>query len=350
MKAIAITKAPRVGGLEEALRLLELPDPTPKGRQILVRVVASCILIDNIHMAEGSFFGWWPRPRASRKKPAVLGSNFSGVVVETGPRVKKFVVGDAVFGLGDLSQKRAWAERMCISQDWAWKKPKTLSHEKAAAFSLAGPVAFATVQSARIKPDDCCVVVGASGAIGSLILRMLKARGAYVTAVCSGRNAELVTALGADRVVDYTKSSLADELEGETVDRVFDTVGGLDIEHEAMRVLKRSGAFLTVCGPQKYPGQRRLGFGEWLRMVGYLIGRSLFSRVRGPKYAIAGHTTRKTVTQALDVLLAAGIDPPIDRIVPMTEPAMREAVAYVRSKRARGRVVVAVSPGGESPA
>ncbi len=348
MKAIAITKPPEPGGLEEALRLLELPDPVPKGKQIVVRVVASCIVIDNIHMMEGTFFGWWPRPRASEVRPVVPGSNFSGIVIEAGPRAKKFAVGDAVFGMGDASQKRAWAERYCVTEDWAWKKPVALSHEEAAAFSLAGPVAFVTVEKARVGEGDRCVVIGASGGVGGHVIQFLKGKGAHVTAVCSGQNTGFVTSLGADRVVDYTQNSFADvlEREGTAVDVVFDCVGGLDIEESALRVLKRGGAYIAVCGPEKYPGRRRLGLGSWLRMIGYLVVRSVASRFRGPKYVLAGFMNRKTVGQALAALLAAGIKPSIDRVVPLTEADMREAIAHVRTKRARGRVVVAVSAEG----
>jgi NADPH:quinone reductase-like Zn-dependent oxidoreductase len=345
VKAIAITRPPDVGRLEEELRLLDMPDPRSRGKEILVRVVASCIVIDNIHMAEGSFFGRWPRPRASRDRPVVLGSNFSGIVVGTGPRARRFAVGDAVFGLGDMGQKRAWAELYCVGQAWAWKKPGELSHGEAAAFSLAGPVAFVTVEKAGVGSNHRCVVVGASGGIGSLIIQFLKWKGAHVTAVCSARNAGFVTSLGADRVIDYTNESFADVLEREdaSIDRVFDCVGGLEIEAAAVRVLKRSGTFLTVCGPLKYPGESRLGWGAWIRMIAHLVGRSVGSRFRGPKYVIAGHMTRKAIGQALSLMLHAGIRPSVGRVVRMTEPEMREAIAYVRSKRARGRVVVAVS-------
>lgn len=346
MKAIAITRPPEVGRLEDELRLLEMPDPKHQGKEIVVRIVASCIYIDNIHHAEGTFFGRWPRPRASEDRPIILGSSFSGVVVETGPRARRFAVGDAVFGLGDISQKGAWAERYCVAEGWAWKKPEELSHEEAAAFSLAGPVAFVTVKKAGVGANDRCVVVGASGGVGSFITQFLKSKGAHVTGVCSARNAEFVTSLGADRVIDYQRASFADVLEGEgvRVDRVFDCVGGLEIEAAALRVLRPSGAFLTVCGPVKYAGDSRLDWSAWIRMISYLVVRSLTSRLRGPKYLMTGFMTRKTIGEALSVMLRAGIRPSVARVVPLNEPEMREAVAYVRSHRARGRVVVAVSP------
>lgn len=124
-------------------------------------------------------------------------------------------------------------------------KPHTLSHVEAAASMLSGCVAWAAIKTARIEAGDHCLVVGASGAIGSLMVQFLKSKGAHVTGVCSGANAGLVNALGADDTIDYKQTDFGAQ-GWSTYDKVFDLVGGREVETAACRTLKRKGRFVTL--------------------------------------------------------------------------------------------------------
>ena len=342
MQAFAYTRPPAVGQLAQELQLIDCPQPVPGTQQLLVRMHASCINIDDIHIAEGTFFGGMYRSRASIDQPAIPGVDVAGTVAGLGAQVKGVAIGDPVLGfLMPQAGSGSWAEYCCLDAMLSVPIPDGYTWQEAAACGIGGKTAADAVCAARRSSGQTCVVVGATGGIGSIIVQVLACQGVRVVAVCSGTNAALAASLGADTVVDYTRGPFSSQLPQMSIDAVIDCVGGRDTERQARTVLGAAGRFVTLCGPEQYVGESRLGRTGVARMMAYVVWRTLWSRIRGPRYVLGG--MGRSLAPLRDLVLANGIRPPIDRIVPFGLTAMRDASAHVRSHSARGKVVIAIT-------
>jgi NADPH:quinone reductase-like Zn-dependent oxidoreductase len=340
MKALGIKKQLEIGELKNELMLLEAPIPEPEPNQILVKIHATCINIDDIHAAEGTFLGGFQPYKASKDNPCICGVDVAGTVIKVGTEVTAFKPGNEILGYAMPKGNGSWAEYCCIPEKTALNKPSEYSFEEAAACAIGGKTAANGVMSADISQSQTCLVVGASGGIGTLIVQILKALGASVTGVCSSRNTELVISLGADRVIDYTKGSFENQVEGEKFDRVIDCIGGKDTEAQAIKILKKSGLFVTLCGPEKYIGETRNSKWGLFKMFSYISLKAFISMIIGPRYIMAGIGSSPAPIQNL--ILKNSIKPIIDRKLSLDENSVKDGIAYVASHRARGKVVISV--------
>lgn len=347
MKALGFNRQLEIGELKNALTLMEVPIPEPGPEEIQVKIHASCINIDDIHMAEGTFLGGVLPVKASEENPKICGVDVAGIVQKTGEKVTDFKPGDAVFGYSPPKGHGAWAQYTCIPQKNTLNKPPEYSFEEAAACAIGGKTASNAVMSSGDVSEKTCLVIGASGGIGAIIVQILKKSGAVVTGVCSGKNQDLVLSLGADDVIDYTRGPFEQQVKGRRFDRVIDCIGGKETERAGIQVLKKNGRFVTLCGPDKYIGETRSSTWDMVKMFSYVSWRAFSSLVLGPRYIMAGMSS--TPQPVKDHILAHAIKPPIDRIIPFDEKSVREGLAYVASHRARGKVVISVIP-SDTPA
>ena len=220
-----------IGELEANLNMHDVAVPEPAKGELLVRMHASSINIDDIHIAEGTFFGGLKKSRASAQQPVTPGVDVAGTVEKIGEGVSGFAVGDAVMGiLGPKALRGAWSQYCCLSTDRAIKKPGNYSFAEAAACAVAGKTAATAVMSSALQSGQTAIVVGASGGIGSIIVQILSRQGVRVIGVCSGRNAALVGSLGADTIVDYTRGPYGEQLSLKA-DVVIDCVGGVTLSN-----------------------------------------------------------------------------------------------------------------------
>jgi NADPH:quinone reductase-like Zn-dependent oxidoreductase len=326
--------------------MLELPAPKPRPREALIQVCASTINIDDIHVAEGTFYGGVPlgaRPR--RNRPVTPGSDVAGIVIGVGPEVRSLRVGDAVFGVQvPFRPGGAWAEMTAVDERWLTPKPENLSFGTAAACGVSGLVAESALQALRLRPQLRLVVVGASGGIGGMAVQLAARAGAEVIGVCSAAHAETARRLGCSLVIDYHGNSWAQKLQDVgrvPIDRVLDTVGGRDIEKAARRVLRREGLFVTVVGPERFIGDRPLGWPGIFAALARIGGRIAFSRILGPRYILTGPSRGGgAALSAVAEAAAAGILPPIDSTVPFELDPLRDALRRAASHRNHGRIVI----------
>ncbi|MEO6142928.1 MAG: NAD(P)-dependent alcohol dehydrogenase [Dermatophilaceae bacterium] len=229
-------------GPPEVVRILEVQKPTPKDNEVLVKVYATTVnRTDCACRAAKPFFmrlfTGLTRPRAT-----ILGNEFAGAVEALGSAVASFKIGDRVFGYNE-GPFGAHAEYLSIPEDGSLATmPVNVTFEEAAPSTEGSHYALSHIRAAKISSGQDVLVYGATGAIGSAAVQLLKSLGANVTAVCDAKNLELVRGLGADRVIDYTAVDFTrDE---QSYDVVLDSVGKSSFSI-CKRLLKPGGLYLS---------------------------------------------------------------------------------------------------------
>lgn len=237
----------RFGG-PEVVRIEEVPKPAPKADEVLIRVQASTVSVaDHRTRARDLPDGmWFYIPLALgvfRPRKRVLGMDVAGVVEAVGDDVTGFAPGDEVIAMLGAAFG-GHAEYACVSQSGAIAlKPPNLTADEAVTLVFGGYTALSFLNHLDLVPGAEVLVNGASGAVGTAVVQLAKHRGARVTAVCSGGNAELVRSLGADRVIDYTAEDFTQN--GETYDAIVECVGNAPFTR-VERSIKPGGALLLV--------------------------------------------------------------------------------------------------------
>jgi len=244
MKAIIFTEY----GSPEVLTLAQVDQPIPNKNEVLIKVHATTATSAESMMRRGDSF--MTRLilgiRKPKKKYQILGLELSGTVVGMGSKVNKFQIGDEVFGFTGFTPG-AYGEYICLDQEASIiNKPAELNHKEAATIVDGSTTAYHFLHStAHIQPQQKVLIIGASGSVGSGAVQIAKYFKAQVTGLCSGRNAELVLNLGADKVIDYTKDNYNDY--DEKYDIIFDTVGKSSYK-DATQSLKENGIYMVTTG------------------------------------------------------------------------------------------------------
>lgn len=341
MDAVAMVAQPQIGHVVDQLQMIRTKVPRPKPNEVAIKLAASAMHIDEIYAAQGTALGRFFGPKhVSTDAPYLMGSSVSGTVVAVGDQVSAHAIGDAVIVIPHhMGEIASWATYRCVATNMVIAKPNDLTHVQAAAINMASCVAYGAIEKAHVQPGQRCLVVGASGALGLLMVQFLKAQGTHVTGVCSGANAALVLSKGADAVIDYTERDFGETGKGQ-FDVVFDTIGGRDTERGAMRVLKRKGRFVTVVGPVQHIGKAKLSWFAFTRVIGHIFWRISTSLLRGPRYIFGERLPKKTIRTALNLIVLHNIRMPIDREIPFEIEAVKASVSHLLTHRAKGRIVI----------
>jgi len=305
-------------GAPEVMTCREVPQPVCGPGELLVRVHAAGVNPKDCLVRKGKF-RWF----TGRHFPLGLGHDFAGTVEAAGHQVDAFQAGDAVYGMTNGWKGRTYAEFVAVRASEAALKPQTLGFEAAAAAPLAAQTALQALRDiGRTTGGQRVLINGASGGVGTFAVQIASLLGAHVTAVCSGRNADMVRQLGAHAVIDYTRGDLR-QLSA-PVDVFFDVFGNCRFPDTRM-MIKPKGRFITTV-----PGAPIL---QW----------DLMSRLSGgPQARLVVVKSRAADLQAISAWIATGrLSPVVDRIFPLE--AVREAHAYIETKRARGKVVLRVA-------
>ncbi len=315
---------PQYGG-PRTLTPVKKPIPIAGKGEVLIRVRASAVSRADTMMRSGTprfarlFLGM------RRPKQNLVGTCLSGEIIATGPDVTRFAVGDAVFGETGL-RFGANASHICLDENGVlMHKPDFLSHEEASVMCDGCLTSWNFLHRvAGLRAGEKLLVLGASGSLGSAAVQIAAALGAQVTGSCSSRNAGLVAALGASRVIDYAEENFAEG--GLRYDVIFDTLG--------VSSFGRSKAALAPSGRYICPV---LSLG--------LLGSMLGTSVLGSRKALFSATgllkpaeLRAMLGQLLEMVKEEKLRPVMDRTWPLDD--LVEAHRYVETGRKRGNVVV----------
>jgi NADPH:quinone reductase-like Zn-dependent oxidoreductase len=210
-------------GPPEVVRVMEVEKPVQKENEVLVKVYATTVNRTDCGFRSAQYFISRFFSGLFKPKFKTLGNEFAGVVEAIGKNVTLFSVGEKVFGYNDASFG-AHAQYICIEENAAIAPmPLNVDFEVAAAITEGGHYALCDIRAAKVEAGQHVLVNGATGAIGSAAVQLLKHFGANVTAVCNTKNVELVKSLGADKVIDYTQQDFTKI--SERFHFVFDAVG-----------------------------------------------------------------------------------------------------------------------------
>lgn len=310
-------------GSPDGLELREIERPTVGDDGVLVRVCAASVNAADWHLLRRlpHLVGRLMRqPRSD-----VRGFDLAGRVEAAGRNVTRLKPGDEVFGTGI----GAFAEYATASEGRLAARPRNLTFEQAAAIPVAGFTALQGLRdTARLEPGQRVLIYGAGGGVGTFAVQIAKALGAHVTAVSSTRNLDLVRSIGADEAVDYTKEDFA--ARGQRYDVLFD-IGANRSLADCRRVLTPNGILVLAGAPN-----------ELWAVVSRLLKARLMSRAGGRRIAsFMARATHDDLVVLKELVEAGKLSPVIDRQYPLAE--VPEAVRYLGTREARGKVVVRVS-------
>jgi NADPH:quinone reductase-like Zn-dependent oxidoreductase len=312
-------------GPPDVVRVAEVDKPTPKDNQVLVKVHATTVNRTDCGFRAGRPFFVRALTGLPRPKVTVLGTEFAGEVEAVGHAVTSFAVGDRVFGFKGLPFG-AHAQYLAIPEDgFLAALPAQLRFEEAAPSTEGSHYALALIRKAKVRSGHDVLVNGATGAIGSAAVQLLKYLGATVTAVCASEHLELVKGLGADRVIDYTAQDFTRD--AQRYDVVLDAVGKSSFLR-CRRLLKPRGVFLSS---------------EFGPLAQNLVV-ALVTPLLGGKKAMMnlGRDDPRMASYLREVLESGAFRPLVDRQYRLDE--IVEAYRYVETGRKVGNVVISIEP------
>jgi NADPH:quinone reductase-like Zn-dependent oxidoreductase len=332
MKAFVVDKYKKKG----ALRLANVPEPEVQDTDVLVRVHATAVNLLDSKLRDGEFKLILPyRP------PFILGHDVAGTVVRTGSRASRFKVGDEVYARPRDHRVGTFAEFIAINEADVALKPKNLSMTEAASIPLVGLTAWqALVEVGKVKPGQKVFIQAGSGGVGTFAIQLAKHLGATVATTTSAKNAELVKSLGADVVIDYKTQDFEKVLSG--YDLVLNSQDPKTLD-KSLGVLKPGGQLISISGPPDPAFAKEAGLNLFLKLIMRLLSRGVRKKAErlGLRYSFLFMRAQGQQLSEITSLIEAGvIRPVVDKVFPFENTG--DALAYVETGRAKGKVVIAV--------
>ncbi len=306
MKAALIESS----GGPEVLVYGEVPDPIAGPGEVVVEIHAA-----SVNAADWKVRSGGEGPIAAY--PYILGRDFSGVVGAVGPGVDDLGVGDAVFGVCDVGQEGAYAEKIAIKAAIVARKPDSLPHIEAAALALIGLTALVAVEDTlALRSGESILIQGGAGGVAGFAIQLAKHIGARVITTASAANHAYLGQLGADEIIDYNAQDFTDVVSD--CDAVFDTVGD-DVALRSFAVLKPGGRAAFIASGAEAPVPPR----EDVRSLRPAVGRD-----------------RPHLERIVELVAAGAVRVPEITLYPLSEAAAAHRVSEAR--HLRGKLVFQV--------
>ncbi len=314
-------------GSPDVVRYEDIPKPSPKDNEVLVRVHAASVNPLDWHEMEGTPYLVRMDDGFGKPDDPRLGVDFAGTVEAVGKSVTRFKPGDEVFGGRD----GAFAEYVAVREARAIAlKPANVTFEQAASVPIAAITALQALRDkGHIQTGQKVLINGASGGVGTFAVQIAKAYGADVTGVCSTRNIDLLRSIGADHVIDYTREDFTQG--AQHYDLIVDNVGTHSLL-EYKRVLNPKGIYVMIGSTAT---------GNWFGWLAIPIEGLMLSPFVSQKFGMFVADLNKEDLATLGDLMQSGkVTPVIDRRYKLSETP--EALRYLEKGHARGKVVVTV--------
>jgi len=294
----------RHGG-PEVLQYGDVPDPVAGVGQVAVAVHAASVNAADWKMRAGGY-------GTVSRFPYVPGRDFSGVVAALGEGVSDFNVGDPVFGVCDVGQEGAYAEKIAIKAAIVAAKPEALSHAECAALALAGLTALVSIEDTlQLTRGETILIQGGAGGVAGIAIQLAKHIGAHVITTASAKNHDYVRGLGADEVIDYQTEDFARRVSG--CDAVFDTVGG-EVALKSFAVLRSGGRAAFIASGATAPPSPRSDVHAYRPQVG---------------------RDRRHLERLIALVLSGAVRPPEITRYPLSDAAAAHAVSEARHLRGK---------------
>ena len=315
-------------GGADVLHLEDIDTPTVGSGEVLLSVQAASLFAGDWHYMAGMPLAFRPASGLTRPKIRVRGRDVAGRVEAVGPDVSTFQKGDAVYGICN----GAFAEFATATVKKLAPNPANLTFEQAAAVPITGTTALQAVRDhGKVQAGQTVLVIGAAGGVGSFAVQIAKAFGAEVIGVCSTGKVDMVRALGADAVLDYTREDFADG--GSRYDVILD-IGGNARLSRLRRALTPRGRLIIIGGET---GGRLLG-GTSRQIRAQLLSPFIHQKLG----TFVASENAADLTALRDLIEAGKLAPAIDRTYPLTEAA--PAIRHLLDGQARGKIVISVPP------
>jgi alcohol dehydrogenase len=332
MKAFIIDRY----GNNDVVRPGELSEPEVGDNDVLVEVHAASVNPVDLRIRNGKL-----KQVVPLRLPIAMGIDFAGVVTRVGSSVQRFKPGDEVYGQSDLERIGTFAEYVATNEDSVALKPPGLTLEEAAAMPMVSLTSWQVlVERANLQKGQKVLIHAGSGGVGSIAIQLAKHLGATVATTASTANVDKVKGFGADIVIDYKKDDFEAVLRD--YDLVLDSVGGETLE-KSLRVLKPGGQVISIYGPPDAAYAKDFGLSRFLQVVLGLLSFQIRRKAKRHHVRYSFLFMRPNGDQLREIgsLIDSGIiRPTVDRVFPFE--STREALAYVETGRANGKVVIKV--------
>jgi NADPH:quinone reductase-like Zn-dependent oxidoreductase len=332
MKAFIIKKYDKKASLE----FVDVPVPKIKDDEVLVEIHASALNLLDAKIKSGEFKMILPY-----KLPLILGHDVAGIITQVGKNVKKLKVGDEVYSRTSDFHIGTFAEFIAIPENDVSLKPKNLTMEEAASVPLVALTAWqALVEKAKLKKGQKVFIQAGSGGVGTISIQLAKHLGATVATTASEKSFAMLKNLGADVLIDYKKEDF------ETILKDYDVVlNSQDTKtlEKSLRILKPGGKAISISGPPTPGFAKAIGASWIIRTVLSLISFGIRKKAKklGVDYSFLFMKADGKQLQEISKLIEQGtIKPVVDKV--FTFAQTNEAMEYVESGRAKGKVVVKV--------
>jgi alcohol dehydrogenase len=323
-------------GSKAALRLGELADPDVREDDVLVQVHAA-----GVNQLDSKIRGGELKLILPYRAPFVLGHDLAGVVVRVGARVKRFQPGDEVYARPADHRIGTFAELIAVRESDLALKPSKLTMAEAASIPLVGLTAWqALVERGQLKAGQKVFIQAGSGGVGTFAIQLAKHLGAKVATTTSASNIDLVRSLGADVVVDYKREDFEAKLSDYDLVLHSQDAKALD---KSLRVLRAGGRLISLSGPPDADFAEQIGASWLVKLFTWLASFGVRRKAKslGTTFSFLFMKASGDQLQRIAALIDAGhVRPVVDKVFPFQ--ATNEALAYVESGRAKGKVVINV--------
>lgn len=332
MKAYTINRYSK----EDKLQLVEMPEPAVNETDVLIQVHSTSINQLDVKLKSGEFKLLLPY-----KFPLILGHDVAGVVTKVGTKVSKFKVGDEVFARPADYRVGTFAEYISVNETDVALKPKNISMEEAASIPLVALTVWqAFVEKEKLKKGQKVFIQAGFGGVGTIAIQLAKHFGATVATTTSVKNFDLVKSLGADVVIDYKTQDFESVLKD--YDLVLNSQDEKTLE-KSLRILKPGGKVISISGPPDVAYAKETGLSWFMQTAIFFLSRKVRSQAKKRKVDYSFlfmQANGKQLSEIGKLIETDVIRPVVDKVFSFEE--LNEAMSYVSSGRAKGKVVVKV--------